>query len=146
MNGVGAVVAKPRLSIVGAGGHEQSVAEAVQLSGDFDLVGFLDDGAFAIRVDVLGFQVLGSADALGNYAALASHELVAIGNNALHQNLCGQLQSAGFTLASLVHLSSILSPHAKLGDGWSDCVHRGVVGAGCHCQLRCGCGSPSPSA
>ena len=34
-----------RLLIIGAGGHGRSVAEAVVLSGEYEVVGFLDDGA-----------------------------------------------------------------------------------------------------
>ena len=41
------MIAKPRLLVVGAGGHGRSVAEAVLMSGDFELFGFLDDGTFS---------------------------------------------------------------------------------------------------
>ncbi len=115
--GVVAVVAKPRLLIVGAGGHGRSVAEAVLMSGIFELVGFLDDGAFAIGSDVWGLPVLGQAAAFADYAAVASHAVVAIGNNALRQKLCGQLVAAGFALASVIHPRAIVSPRAHLGEG-----------------------------
>ncbi len=117
MTGVVAVVAKPRLLIVGAGGHGRSVAEAVLMSGIFELVGFLDDDAFAIGSDVWGLPVLGQAAAFADYAAVASHALVAIGNNALRQKLCGQLVAAGFALASVIHPRAIVSPRAQLGEG-----------------------------
>jgi len=93
------------------------VAEAVLMSGDFDLVGFLDDGAFANGGDVLGLPVLGPANAFVDYAALASHAVVAIGNNALRQQMCAQLQAAGFALARVVHPRAIVSPRAQLGEG-----------------------------
>jgi hypothetical protein len=34
---------KTKLLIIGAGGHGASVAEAAELSGPFEVVGFLDD-------------------------------------------------------------------------------------------------------
>jgi FlaA1/EpsC-like NDP-sugar epimerase len=74
---------KPRLLVVGAGSYGRSVAEAVLLSDNFDLVGFLDDGAFARFGDVWGLQVLGTANAFADYDSLDSHAEVAIGNNAL---------------------------------------------------------------
>ena len=117
MKGVDVVVDKPRLLVVGAGGHGRSVAEAVLMSGDFDLVGFLDDGAFARGGDVWGLPVLGPANAFADYAALASHAVVAIGNNALRQKLCAQLLAAGFALARVVHPRAIVSPRAQLGEG-----------------------------
>lgn len=117
MTGLDVVVEKPRLLVVGAGGHGRSVAEAVQLSGDFEMVGFLDDGAFARGDDVWGLPVLGPASEFASYAALASHAVVAIGNNALRQKLCAQLQAAGFALACVVHPRAIVSPRAQLGEG-----------------------------
>ncbi len=117
LTGVDVVMAKPRLLVVGAGGHGRSVAEAVLMSGDFDLVGFLDDGAFASGRDVWGFPVLGPANVFVDYAALASHAVVAIGNNALRQKLCAQLLAAGFALARVVHPRAIVSPRAQLGEG-----------------------------
>lgn len=63
----------------------------------------------------MGFPVLGLANAFADYAALASHAVVAIGNNALRQKLCSQLLAAGFALARVVHPRAIASPHAELG-------------------------------
>ena len=40
-------MAKTCLLVVGAGGHGRSVAVAVELSGRFELVGFLDDSLLA---------------------------------------------------------------------------------------------------
>jgi sugar O-acyltransferase (sialic acid O-acetyltransferase NeuD family) len=117
LTGVDAVVAKPRLLIVGAGGHGRSVTEAVLMSGDFELVGFLDDGAFASVGDVWGLPVFGPAKRFAEYAAVASHALVAIGNNSLRKKLSGQLQAAGFALASVIHPRAIVSPRARLGEG-----------------------------
>jgi sugar O-acyltransferase (sialic acid O-acetyltransferase NeuD family) len=108
---------KPRLLVVGAGGHGRSVAEAVLMLGDFDLVGFLDDGAFARGGDVWGLPVLGPANAFADYAALASHAVVAIGNNVLRQKLFAQLQAAGFALASVIHPKAMVSPLALLESG-----------------------------
>ena len=117
LTGVDVEMTKPRLLVVGAGGHGRSVAEAVLMLGDFDLVGFLDDGAFASGGDVWGLPVLGPANAFADYAALVSHAVVAIGNNALRQKMCAQLQAAGFALARVVHPRAIVSPRAQLAEG-----------------------------
>lgn len=115
-----ALKVKPHLLIVGAGGHGRSVAEAVLMSAEFDLVGFLDDCAFsagALDADVWGLPVLGAATDFASHVTHASHAVVAIGNNVLRQSLCGQLQAAGFTLVSVVHPRAIVSPRARLGEG-----------------------------
>ncbi len=110
-------VGRPRLLIVGAGGHGRSVAEAVLISGVFDLVGFCDDGAFACGSEIWGIPVLGPAMEFCNYLEVASHAVVAIGNNSLRQKLFGQIHEAGFALASVVHPSAVVSPRAHLGEG-----------------------------
>ena len=109
LKGVDVVMAKSRLLVVVAGGHGRSVAEAVLMSSDFDMVDFLDDGAFASGGDLWGLPVLGPANAFAGYAALATHAVVAIGNNALRQQMCAQLQAAGFALARVVHHRAIVS-------------------------------------
>lgn len=108
---------KPRLLIVGAGGHGRSVAEAVLMADQFNLVGFLDDGAFARAEVVWDLPVLGPAIAFENYADQATHAVVAIGNNVLRQKLFAQLQAAGFALASVIHPKAMVSPRALLGSG-----------------------------
>ncbi len=111
------VSGKPTLLIVGAGGHGRSVAEAVLMADQFNLVGFLDDGAFARGEVVWGLPVLGPATAFENYARQATHAIVAIGNNVLRQKLFAQLQAAGFALTSVIHSKAIVSPRALLGPG-----------------------------
>ena len=108
---------KPRLLIVGAGGHGRSVAEAVLGTNHFHLVGFADDGAFSRGETVWDIPVLGPAIAFENYAKQATHAVVAIGNNVLRQKLFEQLQAAGFALASVIHPRAMVSPRAQLGAG-----------------------------
>ena len=111
------VSGKPRLLIVGAGGHGRSVAEAVLLADQFNLVGFADDGVFAAGDALWGLPVLGAATAFENYADQATHAVVAIGNNVLRQKMFVLLRAAGFVLASVIHPNAMVSPRAQLGEG-----------------------------
>jgi len=43
-------MAKTKLLIIGAGGHGLSVAEAAELSGAFEVVGFLDDAFTLVKL------------------------------------------------------------------------------------------------
>lgn len=111
------VSGKPSLLIVGAGGHGRSVAEAVLMTDQFNLVGFADDGAFARGEDVWGLPMLGPASAFENYVHHATHAVVAIGNNVLRQKLSAQLKVAGFALATVIHPQAMVSPRAQLAVG-----------------------------
>jgi sugar O-acyltransferase (sialic acid O-acetyltransferase NeuD family) len=108
---------KPNLLIVGAGGHGRSVAEAVLMADNFNVVGFLDDDAFIRGEAVWGLPVLGAVKAFSQYAGQVTHAVVAIGNNELRQKIFVMMQTAGFTLANIIHPRAIVSPRARLGTG-----------------------------
>lgn len=109
-------MAKIRLLVVGAGGHGRSVAEAAELSGQFSVVGFLDDSLPAGET-VLDLPVLGPVASMTHQRAAADHTIVAIGNNAVRQELMLQLIEAGFDFAVVVHPRAIVAPSAVLGKG-----------------------------
>lgn len=109
-------MAKTRLLVVGAGGHGRSVAEAAELSGQFVVVGFLDD-AFPTDEYLLGLPLLGSVASMAQHLAFVDQAIVAIGNNAVREKLMLQLNSAGFKWATVVHPRAIVSPSSMLGAG-----------------------------
>jgi len=100
------------LIVIGAGGHGRSVAEAAALSGEFRVVGFLDD-AYDIGEIVLGVPVLGAIATMHQYCD--KHFIVAIGNNIKRQQLMCQLDHT--ILATVVHPRAFVSPRAVLGKG-----------------------------
>jgi len=109
-------MAKSRLLVVGAGGHGRSVAEAAEMSGQFVVVGFLDDSLPAGET-VIAFPVLGPVASIAHHRAAADQAIVAIGNNAVREKLMQQLTAAGFKWATVVHPRAIMSPSAVLGEG-----------------------------
>jgi len=128
-------MAKPRLLVVGAGGHGRSVAETAELSGQFEVVGFLDDSLPAGET-VLTHPVLGPVASMAHHRAVANQAIVAIGNNAVREKLMQQLAEAGFDLATVVHPRAIVSPSAVLGAG-SAVMAGAIVGT----EARLGVGS-----
>ena len=107
---------KSKLLIMGAGGHGQSVAEAAELAGQFEVVGFVDDGLTA-GTAVLGYPVLGGSADLSAYVSVCDQVIVAIGNNALRASLVDRLLQVGLRLATVVHPQAMVSPRAQLGAG-----------------------------
>ena len=103
-----------KLLIIGAGGHGRSVAEAVLAANQFEIVGFVDDHWSA---DIFRFPVLGVTADLALLSDTASHVIVAIGNNGLRQQLCQQVLSFGFQLATIIHPKAIVSPSAVIDSG-----------------------------
>ena len=105
---------KTTLLVLGAGGHGRSVAEAASLSGQFEVVGFLDD-ALPVGHIVMGRPVLGPLASWGAHAHLAQQAMVAIGNNTLRAALLEQLQEGGMGLATVVHPRAFVSSSATVG-------------------------------
>ena len=126
---------KIRLLVVGAGGHGRSVAEAAELSGQFEVVGFLDD-ALPVGKSVLNVAVLGPMDSTSHHRAVADQTIVAIGNNAVREKLMHQLAAAGFVHATVIHPRAIVSPSAVLSEG-SAVMAGAIVGT----EARLGLGS-----
>lgn len=110
-------MAQSRLLVVGAGGHGRSVAEAAELSGYFEVVGFLDDSVPAGET-VMDVPLLGPVASLALHrAGAADQAIVAIGNNSVREKLMMQLVAVDFDLATVVHPQAIVSPSAVLGAG-----------------------------
>ncbi len=98
-----------RLLAVGAGGHGHSVVEAAELSGQFEVVGLLDDSLTA-GDRVVGVTVLGPLVSMALHRSGADQAIVAIVNNTMRQKLAQQLAVAGFKWATVVQPRTIVSP------------------------------------
>lgn len=129
-------MSKTRLLIVGAGGHGRSVAEAAKLSSHFDVVGFLDDSLPVDDATSMGLPVLGPFASLSKHRDAANQAIVAIGNNAVRENLMHQLSAADWIFATVVHPQAIVAPSALLGAG-SAVMAGAIVGT----EARLGVGS-----
>ena len=105
-----------RLLIVGAGGFARSVAEAVLMSTQFSLAGFLDDRWPELE-PVWGHPVLGKTNQIAQFATQADAAVVAIGDNTLRRQLCEAVRASGLRLASIVHPAAVVSPQARIGQG-----------------------------
>ena len=103
------------LAILGASGHGKVVADAALSAGAWDNVVFYDDAW-------PGKAKNGSSDVVGNTDSLFDLQqkpmvIVAIGNNKVRLAKQRELLKAGFTLATVVHLSAVVSPSATIKAG-----------------------------
>ena len=115
-SGTMTMVARRRLLIVGAGGHGRAVAEAADLGNEFEVAGFVDDGIQPGR-RVGNSTVLGPIAVLASWRSHADIAIVAIGSNALREELHRRVAAAGFALATVRHPAAWVSPSAIVGPG-----------------------------
>lgn len=107
---------KATLLILGAGGYGLTVAEAAQLSGQWQEIIFADDrwpktqqvGEYKIVSNIANVQQL----AYSNIQAI-----VAVGNNHLREKWQKLLGDLGIIMTSIIHPQAIVSSTAQIGQG-----------------------------
>ncbi len=106
---------KPKLLIIGAGGHGLVVADAALKQELWSEIAFLDDEVKGELIS--GYKVVGeTADASGlldQYQDL----FVAIGNNKIRLRLINQCIIEGFNVPIIVHPSAVVSAQTEIGSG-----------------------------
>ena len=108
---------KPRILILGAGGHGRVVLDVLLHSRRYEVVGFLDNNSDIHGRRVDGIPVRGGIDDLvriGN--ELDTHRLIiAIGDNGTRRGLARQVEQIGFELISAVHPSATIAYNVTIG-------------------------------
>jgi sugar O-acyltransferase (sialic acid O-acetyltransferase NeuD family) len=119
---------KPKLLIVGAGGHGLVVADTALEQGSWSEIAFLDD-------EVKGGLLISSCKVVGVTADASSllHQyqdlFVAIGDNKRRIQLIKERMSDGFSVPYIVHPSSVICAGTAIGVG-SFVAANSVVGVG----------------
>lgn len=100
-----------QLIIIGASGHGKVVAYIAKCNGYCDIT-FLDDNDSVTECD--GYNVLGKTAEYKNYDC---DFFVAIGNAHTRAKILQELISAGKSIATLIHPSSVIADGVKIGNG-----------------------------
>lgn len=107
------------LIIIGAreDGHAGVVQDSMDATGRYSILGFYDSELYGRTREVFGKRVLGASNNVPPATSKCRHAFVAIGDNTARHKICEQVLALGYTLVTVVHPSSIVSPSAKLGRG-----------------------------
>lgn len=109
-------VVKPKLVILGGGGHAKVAIETIRDAGRYDIVGFLD-GAEAGE-QVLGVPRLGDDDLIAALPGRGiTHVFPAVGSNGVRVRLGGVARRAGLGIASALSPFAYVSKTATIGEG-----------------------------
>ena len=112
------MTAKPRVVLIGGGGHGKVVLDALLESGR-DVAGFIDDDPEKAGGQVLQFPILGPSSALRDLALRFHFEevIVAIGDNYIRDRKFREVIAAGLKPVGVVHPGACVSRFAELGQG-----------------------------
>lgn len=105
---------------LGAGTHAKSLLEALQSTGEFEVLALVDDNPDRVGTDLLGYPVRGPealaelrsegvADAFAGIGGVASSEA--------RKAAFTRLVEEGFKLPSIVHATAVVSRFARIGNG-----------------------------
>jgi sugar O-acyltransferase (sialic acid O-acetyltransferase NeuD family) len=129
---------KPKLILIGAGGHARSCIDVIEQQGCFQIAGFVALPGGRI-VNGLGYDIVGHDDDLFGLAKLYQYALIAVGQLDSSEQRIRLYQQAiqfGFRLPVIISPSAYVSPHATLGLG-TIVMHGAIVNAGASIGNNC---------
>lgn len=128
---------KPRLILIGGGGHCASCIDVIEQEGRFEIVGIVDNNI--TEKALLGYSILGGDDSLGQLRSSCDYVLVTVGqikSPSVRIRLYDHAKSLGFRLPAIISPRAYVSRHAAIGEG-TIVMHdtlvnsRAVVGNNC---------------
>ncbi len=121
------------LVILGAGGHGHVIADAAMMMGLWDGCIFYDDVQVSDNPNI-HWPVAGSFEDFFSQTRQPGPCIIGLGDNRLRQKLHDRAIRTGWTLASVIHSSAVVSQSASIGSG-------SVVMAGAIVNARSSVGS-----
>lgn len=108
---------RPKILILGAGGHGRVVLDILLQARRSEVVGFLDNNEAIRNRRVDGVPVRGTLAELATIYTdtKASGVVVAIGDNGVRRGLAREIEQAGISLVNAIHPSATIASSATLG-------------------------------
>ena len=128
---------KPKLILVGGGGHCIACIDVIEQEDKFEIAGIVDTDT-NIRM-LLGYPVLGSDNALKLLREDCSHALITIGQiktPSTRLRLFEHVKSLDYTLPIIVSPRAYVSKHAVIGEG-TIIMHDTLINAGVTIGKNC---------
>ena len=121
---------RPRLIIIGGGGHAHSCIDIIEQCNRFEIAGIVDANK-PVGQSVLGYKVIGADGDLHELRREFEHAFIAIGQIEtadLRVALFSTLRELDFNVPQFISPESYISRHSKIGDG-SIVMHGAIVNA-----------------
>jgi sugar O-acyltransferase (sialic acid O-acetyltransferase NeuD family) len=131
-------MSKPKIILIGAGGHAYSCIDAIEQHGVFQIAGLvgLPDQKFTQH---LGYRVIATDNELPELVKAYQYALITIGQikTAEHRRrLYQKALQLGFQLPIIIAPSAHISPHASLGAG-TIVLNGAIINAGTNIGNNC---------
>lgn len=130
---------KPRIILVGAGGHCRSCIDVIEQDGRFEILGVVDKAKQGDSITVLGYPLIGTDEDLPALRRECDHAFVTVGqikSPDIRIRLHGRLTELGFELPAIVSPLAYVSRHAEIGEG-TVVMHQALVNVGAKVGTNC---------
>lgn len=110
---------KQKLILLGGGGHCISCIDVVQSTGEFEIVGILDQN-IEIGTKILDYQVLGNDDLIPELVNQGCGFLITVGqikSAKVREILYQKVKNAGGFLPVIIAKNALVSKYAKIDEG-----------------------------
>lgn len=110
---------KPKLLLIGGGGHCRSLIDVIEAEGKFEISGIIDIHE-KIGEFVLGYEIIGSNEDLEWLRGECSYALIAFGQIKSPDGrirMFEHLKATGYSLPTIISPRAYVSKHARIGEG-----------------------------
>jgi len=110
---------KPKILLIGGGGHCKSVIDVIEQNGIYEIGGIIDQETL-VGQKVLGYEIIGCDNDLTELFQRFHYAIVTIGqikSPDLRIKLFSHLHTIGFITPSIISPRAYVSKHATIGEG-----------------------------
>lgn len=133
-------MSKPKLILIGAGGHSLSCIDVIEQQGKFQIVGLVGlQEQLDAQHQECGYSTIAADSDLLSLAKAYQYALIAIGqiqSAEQRMHLFQRAIQAGFELPTIISPAAYVSRHAALGAG-TIVMHGAIVNAGARIGSNC---------
>ena len=109
-----------KIIIVGYGGHSKSMVDAIETSGEYEIVGFVDKDMKRLS-PYRGYSVIGTdddyEDLYNSGIRFACIGIGHVGQGDLREHLFSKLTRIGFSIPTIVDPTAVMATDVIIGDG-----------------------------
>lgn len=129
---------KPRLILIGAGGHAHACIDVIEQHGGYQIAGLIGMSD-EVHDQHFGYAVIGTDDGLPKLVNTIPYALITLGqikSPTQRIRLYEQAKKIGFKFPAIVSPNAYVSRHARIGAG-AIVMHGAVVNAGANVGENC---------
>jgi len=128
---------KPKLVLIGGGGHCAACIDVIELENRFEIAGIVEREV--VSNELLGYPILGNDDELTGIRATCDYALITVGqiiSPAIRVRLFEYAKSLGFILPTIISQRAYVSKYASLGEG-TIVMHDALINASANIGNNC---------